>query len=479
MELALTQDTLSGPAISGPRHFEWRAARQWFPVAVAGVMFLAYAWYSMMRQRTAITTAYDLGIFDQAIHAYAHFQAPIVPLKQPGFNLLGDHFHPILISLVPFYWVWPSAYLLLAAQAGLMAVSIIPVGRLAIGRLGTRPGAAVTVAYGLAWGIMGLVSFDFHEIAFAVPIAAFTACALAEERWRRAVAWSLLLLLVKEDLGVTVAAVGLYVFLKGQRRLGVITAVGGFAVMAVIVGLVIPALNPLGRYPYWGNVTGGSSFLHTIITLPATLLTPMAKVQLLLCVVGVTAGAALFSPIMIIAIPTLLWRLTSPYQQYWSVGRTHYNAILMPIVFVALIDAVPRLIASRHRWLRGYGRMVVPLSLVLALVTAPVYFNNYLVTTGFLDSNRTAAVRHVLGMVPNGARIAASNYLAPQLTDRAHVILFPRFTPQDPVDWVVVDTHLWGKVPPEPDQWAAYHKLKSMGFNAVARRYGIVLFHKG
>ena len=32
---------------------------------------------------------------------------------------------------------------------------------------------------------------------------------------------------------------------------------------------MIPALNPSGRYPYWGNVTGGNSFLHTIITLPA------------------------------------------------------------------------------------------------------------------------------------------------------------------------------------------------------------------
>src|SRR5258708_5844704 len=200
MELALTQDTLSGPAISGPRHFEWRAVRQWFPVAVAGVVFLAYAWDSMMRPRTALTTPYGLGIFHPAIHAYAHFQAPIVPLKQPGFNLLGDHFHPILISLVPFYWIWPSAYLLLAAQAGLMAVSIIPVGRLAIGRLGTRPGAAVTVAYGLAWGIMGLVSFDFHEIAFAVPIAAVTACALAEGPWPPAVARSPLLLLVHEGL---------------------------------------------------------------------------------------------------------------------------------------------------------------------------------------------------------------------------------------------------------------------------------------
>src|SRR4051812_23096620 len=34
----------------------------------------------------------DLGIFDQAVRAYSHFQAPTVPVKAPGFDILGDHF---------------------------------------------------------------------------------------------------------------------------------------------------------------------------------------------------------------------------------------------------------------------------------------------------------------------------------------------------------------------------------------------------
>ena len=40
--------------------------------------------------------------------AYAHLQAPIVPVKGDGFNLLGDHFHPILILLGPIWRLFPT-----------------------------------------------------------------------------------------------------------------------------------------------------------------------------------------------------------------------------------------------------------------------------------------------------------------------------------------------------------------------------------
>src|SRR4051812_43723766 len=58
----------------------------------------------------------DLGIFDQAMRAYAHFDAPTVPVKAPGFDILGDHFHPLVAILAPLYWVWDDPVMLLIAQ---------------------------------------------------------------------------------------------------------------------------------------------------------------------------------------------------------------------------------------------------------------------------------------------------------------------------------------------------------------------------
>lgn len=71
------------------------------PYWTAAFFFLAFALVSVFRFRTMSISSWDLGIFEQAVRGYAHFQAPIVDLKGPGTNILGDHFSPILIVLAP------------------------------------------------------------------------------------------------------------------------------------------------------------------------------------------------------------------------------------------------------------------------------------------------------------------------------------------------------------------------------------------
>lgn len=78
-----------------------RAHREWWPLwGLMAVSFAVYSIFSIERHQQFGTAGYDLGIFDQAVRAYSHFQAPIVPLKGVGYNIFGDHFHPI-IALVP------------------------------------------------------------------------------------------------------------------------------------------------------------------------------------------------------------------------------------------------------------------------------------------------------------------------------------------------------------------------------------------
>jgi uncharacterized membrane protein len=455
----------------------WR----WFPAGLGAVMFVVYSTFSLVRHWRVESTGYDLGIFDQAVRAYAELRAPVAPIKGPGFVLLGDHFHPILVLLAPFYRLWPDVRLLLLAQASLVAVSVVPVGRLAVRRLGGPAGAAVTVAYALSWGVQGLVAYDFHEVAFAVPMVAAAMVALAEERWRAAVAWTLPLLAVKEDLGVTVAAVGCYLCLRRRWVPGTALVAVGLGTMLLVLGVVIPAFNPNGVYPYWGRVTDRGGPLHVLLDLPVTLVWPVAKLALPLALAGVVVGAALRSPLFLVAVPTLAWRLASDHAPYWSIGPVHYNALLMPIAFVALVDAIPRLAAGPHPSLRGGARAVAPLTLVIALAAIPLLPFRQLVTSGFwYETPRAEAVGNIIRRVPDGARVASSNHLAPQLTDRAHVILFPRFTERDPVDWVVVDTSRMSGTPAPPDQQeAALRALPAQRFREVAEQHGIVLFRRG
>ncbi|MFD0563782.1 DUF2079 domain-containing protein [Kitasatospora saccharophila] len=224
--------------------------RRWFQVLLPLALFGAYGTVAVLRQQRMETSGFDLGIFEQGVRGYAGLGAPVSALKGSGFNLLGDHFSPVLAVLAPLYRLFPDARTLLLAQAALFALSALPVARLAVDRLGPARGAAVSCGYGLSWGLWTAVGFDFHEIAFAVPLAAFAVEALARGRWRAAVGWALPLLLVKEDQGLLVSAVGAYVFARGRRVLGTATVLAAAGGTALAVLLVIPAHNPGGVYTY-------------------------------------------------------------------------------------------------------------------------------------------------------------------------------------------------------------------------------------
>ncbi|NUP32246.1 MAG: DUF2079 domain-containing protein [Streptomycetaceae bacterium] len=412
--------TLPGQRAAGaaraPRDFVARPT----PYLLAVVFFGVYTLISVLRFRHVENPSWDLAIFEQAVKAYAHFDAPIVDVRQPGMNQLGDHFSPILATLAPFYRVFPSAVTLLVGQAVLFALAVIPVTRVATHFLGSGRGTAIGIAYGLSWGVQRAVDFDFHEIAFAVPILAFLLEALLRERWLAAVLWCLPLLLVKEDLGLTVGAVGIYLLTRRQWRLGAAVMVIGAAVMALTVYVLIPALNPDGVYDQ-GKSAGGGSLFGIFGGFPKDLFWPWIKVKTLLWVFGAVGFLALRSPVAIIAAPTLTWRLLSDTPNHWG-QDWHYNAVLMPIVFVALVDAIRRSADSPRPWMRTWARNVPSAALGASLALCAVLPAAKLIEP---DEYKTpprlpaaeAAVRHVA----EGATVETDLGLISQLPSRAHV----------------------------------------------------------
>jgi uncharacterized membrane protein len=218
------QDTRTAKSPGGERiaavpGFRFRApGMRLDPYLLAVVFFAAYTALSVTRYRQMLTMSWDLGIFEQAVKSYAHLHAPVADLKGPGFNILGDHFSPITALLAPFYRVFPTPVTLLVAQALLFAVSVIPVTRVAGHLLGRGRGLAIGVAFALSWGVQKAVQFDFHEIAFAMPLLAFSLEAVLRRRWVAAMWWAVPLVFVKEDMGVTAAAIGVIVWWRTRTE---------------------------------------------------------------------------------------------------------------------------------------------------------------------------------------------------------------------------------------------------------------------
>ncbi len=422
------------------------------PHVLAAVAFAGYAAWSLQRLRTFDASGFDLGIFEQAVRSYAHGHWPVSDLLGAGYPTLGDHFHPILALLAPFYVLWPSPGCLLVAQALLFALSAVPVTRCAILVFGTRRGALVGAGYVLSWGLLSAVNFDFHEVCFAVPMLAFTAEHLLHGRWRAAVWCALPLVLVKEDLPLTLAAVGVVLVVNRQRRLGWTVIVFGVVSSALLFLVVVPALNPGGAYAHSGgfNPFGGA----------------IVKVSMLLALLAPTAFAALRSPLLVLAVPTLLWRLVSANDRYWGMGY-HYSAVLMPVVFIAGVHGARRF---------GHLKRYLPVCAVVVGLGSLGLQAAHL-TSGVWTPSQRDGIDAVLARIPDGATVLASNRLAPRLTSRCTVLFFDGVTDQRP-EWVVVANPEQSWPTTLATKAAALTDLESTGYLRVDGTDSVVLLHR-
>ncbi|MGH3069764.1 MAG: DUF2079 domain-containing protein [Streptosporangiaceae bacterium] len=348
----------------------------WVPWLIALGVFAVYAAISLSRYFQLAPGSWDLGIFTEYVRQLAHLRAPVVNIRGTGFNLLGDHFQPIVGLIAPVFLVFPSAATLLVVQALLTAVSVIPVSRAAAARLGTGAGRMIGTAYGLSWGLQQMIDFDFHEIAFAVPLLACSLSALLRGKVRAAAVWALPLVFVKEDQGFTVAAIGIVIVVMsltrageggrarggrargGQARGGQYRAALGWGALLTVWGLtwslvavavIIPHFNPLHQYPYWtdgGVLSPGGAHASAPSVLAQLGHSYVPKLRTTLLILLPVAFLALGSPLALVALPSLALRFVSTNSAYWGSGY-HYNATVMPIVFIAAVDTLARIRAHR------------------------------------------------------------------------------------------------------------------------------------
>ncbi|MFB7342650.1 DUF2079 domain-containing protein [Streptomyces hydrogenans] len=441
---------------------------------VAGGFFLVYLLLSTRRHAVNLTTGYDLGIFTQIVQSYSELTAPYSSLKGPLYNTLGDHFHPILVLLAPVFRIFPSSYTLLVCQAALAAISVIPLMSWAAEIRGRKFALWAGISYGASWGIAELIFFDFHEVAFAVPLTMMSVCMAGRGKWRAAVLWAIPLTLVKEDLGLTVAAIGAYVAWKGPRTTGILLAVFGVAATAVEMLVVLPHFNPVGQFAYWPPQTGEEAGL---LAQAAGVFWPPVKWLTALLVVAPTGFLAVRSPLVLIAVPTLAWRFASANPYYWGT-EFHYSAVLMPIVFAAAVHAV----ATG----RVPSRRLLPACLVGASVTAVTVFTHPLhelaMPRTWSESSHVRAADELLAKIPDGATVASSNRLAAQLASRTtvtEVCLFPRaFPPKEAPEWVIYDT-----ADVSDPECATGRALETSspglpGYRVIGNREGILLLHR-
>ena len=463
-------------------------ATWWLPSVIACAVGALYVCYSVAQWRALVAPSWDLGIFTEAAQAYSRFEAPIVPIKGPGYNLLGDHFHPLLALLGPIFRLFPSALTLLVVQDVLIAVSVLPIARLAQRLLGRGGALLVGLAYGLGWGLQGAVAAQFHEVCLAVPLLAFGGVAFVERRWSACMAWLAPLVLVKEDLGLTVFMAGLAIAwrARGEGRPAVLRglayALFGIIAFVVTVKVLLPAMNPAGTWAYSldgaatgaGTPTAGTTAARAIPSLWDILTTPSVKLVTLLVLLAGAGVVGSASPWFALVLPTLAWRFAGSVEAYYGWDSWHYNAVLVPIAACSLLDVMSQWLApecaaaetgadsedeapasSTRRWrVAAWVAACVPaVSLALTASVLPLWQLPTLT-----EDPRMAAAQGALDAVPEGVSVETDTTLLARLVPGRDVYWVGTTGKMEtPPEYVVIDarSYAWGGQQVDAESWGS------------------------
>jgi hypothetical protein len=395
---------------------------------------------------------------------------------------LAIHVEPLLALLSVFYFVHSGPETLLVIQAVVVALGAIPAYLLARSALDNVWLSLVfPIAYLLHPSLQNAVLDDFHAVTMG---ACLLLCAILFAQRGDMAPYAVAAVLAaatKEEVGLLIAALGLWLALRRRWYAAFMSVVGGAGWFLMAVLIIIPAANPGGRSPYlsrYGYLGHGFAGLvlspirhpglvfHTLVS--------DARLSYLLDLLHPAGFVSLLgAPILLLSTPALLINMLSSDPRMFS-GFYQYSAEVIPFVIAAAVFGAAGISFVARRWRVPGERAVGPLLCGLLLVAAAVDTHRYGFTplaAGYIDPSPGAHQQledEIVGEIPAGVPVAAADEIEPHLAHRQWIYLLPMVHPANgpAAQDVVLDASIPAR-PVEP------HTLHTLATRLLKQGYGI------
>ncbi len=451
---------------------------------LAAGYFLIYVTLAVLRHESYHSFGFDLGLFNQVFWNTAQgrpFESTMSQALPVPHSLLGDHFSPVFLLLMPFYLAFPHPETLLVIQTLALALGAWPVYLLAKLKLPAGYAPLWVLAYFLFVSLAYINLDDFHEVALSVAPLGFALYFL--ERGRRG--WFLLSLLftflVKEEMALIGAGFGAYALLgKRDWKLGLGVLAGSLLAFAAVIQLAIPFFAAGRAYPYiqgrYSDVGGSPrGILTTLLTDPLRIgraLLQIKKIEFLVAIFGPVVGlSALAGWASLLLLPTLGYLLLSNYSPQYDF-TSQYSAPLIPLVVGTSILALARLRESAQRPVMA---AVVVSSLFFSWAYGDMPFSRKFDPNQYTTQSRYAAFVPQLAQIPADARVSAETGFSSHLSERRYIYDYYFEGVQD-AEWVVLDYE--GTNYDLTVFQAQVAQVEAAGYDEVAGGYGLALLRK-
>lgn len=495
---------------------------------IAAVIFWALCcFFSLQRYFNFYPTgvSFDQGIFNQVYWNSLHgrwFESSLssteaISVLQDGqppevfYRRLGQHFTPALMLWLPFYALFPSP-----AGLSVLQITLITAGGWVLYALARHyhpphVAALFAIAYFCANAVIAPAVSNFHDLC-QIPLFVFGAL-LAMEKRRWWVFWLLigLTLAVREDTGIILLSIGVYLLLSRRFPwVGMGVCALSVAYMAVITNLVMPLFSDdvsrrfvIEQFGQFVNTDEAS----TLDLAWAVMSNPWRFLVELVTPVGRTLQFLLGEWVPLAFVPVLspsAWVLAG-FPMMNTLLRQDPAALSLHLRYA--IALVPGLFYGAILWwaahphqfqprTRRFWLMCMALALVLTIgsnpnralsIVIPDSFQPWVYVSPAQQWSHAQQTRSLLAQIPAEASVSATSHVIAHLSNRREAVRYPeqRIRGDDlqekRIEYVVMD--LW-----YPLQAQAAFEGEREGLLAMSQRintwlerqiYGLIDFKSG
>ncbi len=231
--------------------------------ALRGVVGVAIAFFFIclgltLHRYFSFYASYDQGIFNQVFWNSSQgrlFQSSLSSalstnvvhqgeFPDVSYHRLGQHFTPALLLWLPLYSLFPSPVTLTVLQVTLITLAGLVLYILGRQYLEPPLAALITVSFYAANAVIGPTLSNFHDIC-QIPLFMFSLLLAMEKRW-----WlpfwifAFLILMVREDSGIILFGVGVYLILSKRYPVqGVFVCLLSFGYILALTNIIMPLFS--------------------------------------------------------------------------------------------------------------------------------------------------------------------------------------------------------------------------------------------
>ena len=445
-------------------------------IIAAAIAFFSLTLIFALHRHFTFYSSYDQGIFNQVFWNGIHgrfFESSLSSqlstnvvhggeVPAVDYHRLGQHFTPALLLWLPIYALFPHPATLTVLQLVLVTAAGIVLYVLARQYLDPLVAALITVSFYAANAIIGPTLENFHDIC-QIPLYVFGLLLAMEKRW-----WwlfgilAVLVLAVREDSGITLFGVGVYLVLSRRYpRLGLAVCSLSFAYVLVVTNLIMPMfsadiserfmLERFGQY-----VEGEEASTWDVIGAMAS--QPWLLLEELISPPGRTIRYLLGQLLPFAFVPAatpaswtiagfpLLKLLLGKGQSVLAINIRYAMSLVPGLAYGAILwwagqglgnfpkrlkNLPPRKLSSSFH---NFWIICICIALFFSLVSNPnrtFYFlfpdsiQPWVYVTLPEQWQRTLQIRSLLAEIPADASVAATTYIVPHLSGRRAIIRFP------------------------------------------------------